>query len=251
MLKFFRKIRQNLLSEGRTGKYIKYAFGEIVLVMIGILLALQVNNWNESRKNNILRKSIIDNLITDLQKDIENLHSLNEINTAAEKEGEYLASFLKEELNEIDTLRLTNSIVICGYVPNKSIISSTYNELINSNNFHLFKDATLKRLLDEYYNPNSWSDLLNSRILKTIWYDYRDEMSKFHSPLLYQDYYEFQEPIISNPSKYNVQWNQIQDNDYIKTQVGMIAAYRIVIRQDFERYIQKATITLDYLKNSR
>jgi len=44
MIKFFRKIRQNLLSEGKTGKYLKYAIGEIILVMIGILLALQVNS---------------------------------------------------------------------------------------------------------------------------------------------------------------------------------------------------------------
>jgi hypothetical protein len=49
MIKLFRKIRQNLLFEGKTGKYFKYAIGEIILVMIGILLALQVNNWNENR----------------------------------------------------------------------------------------------------------------------------------------------------------------------------------------------------------
>ena len=42
MIKFFRKIRQNLLMENKTGKYLKYAIGEVVLVMIGILLALQV-----------------------------------------------------------------------------------------------------------------------------------------------------------------------------------------------------------------
>ena len=50
MIKFFRKIRQNLLSEGKAGKYFKYAIGEIVLVVIGILIALQINNWNETRK---------------------------------------------------------------------------------------------------------------------------------------------------------------------------------------------------------
>ena len=49
MIKFFRKIRQNLLSEGRTGKYFKYALGEILLVVLGILIALQINNWNGER----------------------------------------------------------------------------------------------------------------------------------------------------------------------------------------------------------
>ena len=48
MIKFFRKIRQNLLSEGKSRKYFKYAIGEIVLVVIGILIALQINNWNEN-----------------------------------------------------------------------------------------------------------------------------------------------------------------------------------------------------------
>jgi hypothetical protein len=51
MIKFFRKIRQNLISQGKTGKYFKYAIGEIILVVIGIIIALQINNANELRKN--------------------------------------------------------------------------------------------------------------------------------------------------------------------------------------------------------
>ena len=76
-------------------------------------------------------------------------------------------------------------------------------------------------------------------------------MLKFHSPKLYQDFYEFQKAIDSNPSQYQVQWDQIKNNDYIKTQVGMIGAYRKLIRQDFDRYILKAKTTLDYLEKSR
>jgi hypothetical protein len=56
-----------LLSEEKTGKYLKYAFGEIVLVVIGILIALQINNWNEKRKESIKEDQLIDVLITDLQ----------------------------------------------------------------------------------------------------------------------------------------------------------------------------------------
>ncbi len=50
MKKFFRKIRRSLLEEGKIGKYFKYAIGEIILVVIGILIALQINNWNENRR---------------------------------------------------------------------------------------------------------------------------------------------------------------------------------------------------------
>src|SRR5210317_1752205 len=62
MIKFFRKIRQNLLSEGKTGKYLKYAIGEIVLVVFGILIALQINNWNELQKESVLEKEYLINI---------------------------------------------------------------------------------------------------------------------------------------------------------------------------------------------
>lgn len=67
MIKFFRKIRYNLMSENKTGKYFKYAIGEILLVMIGILLALQVNNWNESKQ--LTQKEII--ILSELKKALE------------------------------------------------------------------------------------------------------------------------------------------------------------------------------------
>ena len=50
MIKFFRKIRQKLLTENKFSKYLLYAFGEIILVIIGILIALSINNWNEEKK---------------------------------------------------------------------------------------------------------------------------------------------------------------------------------------------------------
>jgi len=69
MIKFFRKIRQNLLIENKTGKYFKYAIGEIILVVIGILIALQINNWNEDRKERKQEKEFITSVKKDLTQD--------------------------------------------------------------------------------------------------------------------------------------------------------------------------------------
>jgi len=73
MIKIFRKIRQNLLMENKTEKYLKYAIGEIVLVVIGILIALSINNWNEERKDRDKLLKIYSLIYNDIEDDIEEL----------------------------------------------------------------------------------------------------------------------------------------------------------------------------------
>jgi hypothetical protein len=69
MISFFRKIRQKLLAENRVTRYLAYALGEILLVMVGILLALQVNNWNENRKTQVFEKEILSLINENLSRD--------------------------------------------------------------------------------------------------------------------------------------------------------------------------------------
>ena len=70
MIKFFRKIRQKLLTENKFSKYLLYAIGEIILVVIGILIALQINNWNEEAKEKRVANSYIQSLRTDFANDV-------------------------------------------------------------------------------------------------------------------------------------------------------------------------------------
>ena len=73
MINFFRKIRQKLLTENKIGKYLLYAVGEIALVMIGILLALQVNNWNEEKKRRIEERDVLMELRRELNLNLKEL----------------------------------------------------------------------------------------------------------------------------------------------------------------------------------
>lgn len=70
MIKFFRRIRQQLLSENRLSKYLIYAIGEILLVVIGILIALQINNWNENRKIELIEAEYLHGIKQDLIQDL-------------------------------------------------------------------------------------------------------------------------------------------------------------------------------------
>lgn len=76
MLKFFRKIRQKLLGEGNLKKYLIYAVGEILLVVIGILIALQINIWSTQSQENKELKGYIDNIARNVTSDLEELRSL-------------------------------------------------------------------------------------------------------------------------------------------------------------------------------
>ncbi|WP_282136247.1 DUF6090 family protein [Seonamhaeicola maritimus] len=76
MIKFFRKIRQRLLIENKLSKYIIYAIGEIILVVIGILIALNINNWNEERKTKLSAQNYINEIVNDLVIDTLNINTL-------------------------------------------------------------------------------------------------------------------------------------------------------------------------------
>lgn len=81
MINFFRKIRKKMADDNRPLKYMRYAIGEIVLVVIGILIALQVNNWNEKRKISEKYKAVLEQIYTVLDQDIQEMESIEHLLT--------------------------------------------------------------------------------------------------------------------------------------------------------------------------
>ncbi|WP_107037772.1 DUF6090 family protein [Brumimicrobium mesophilum] len=93
MIKFFRKNRQKTLTENRFGKYLVYATGEIILVVIGILIALYINNWNQNRADQHLEEGYISSLIEDAKTDLSNFDNAISAN--------------EERMSNLDTLALS------------------------------------------------------------------------------------------------------------------------------------------------
>ena len=102
MIKFFRRIRYDLMEKNKTGKYLKYAIGEIVLVVIGILIALQINNWNENQKLEKKTQDYYVQLLDDLNNDIVSAqNTINEFSNHQKEYNKYTSSYDKEGLTPI------------------------------------------------------------------------------------------------------------------------------------------------------
>jgi hypothetical protein len=148
MIKYFRKIRQNLLLESKTGKYLKYAIGEIILVVIGILIALQINTWNEERINKNKETKILTVLLSDFQETIENLKEALDYYP-------YLVKRLETQINYIgydkDFFSQEMKDTLSGiFFPNTKIIQGSLQIILSSENLQLITNEKLKSLLTAY-----------------------------------------------------------------------------------------------------
>ena len=105
MLTFLRKIRRSLIDSGSTGKYLIYAVGEIALVIIGILIALQINNWNEERKDRRIENQALINLKTEFDKNQKMLEFMIETRKGQEQQyHNYLAIITNDTLSILDKI---------------------------------------------------------------------------------------------------------------------------------------------------
>jgi hypothetical protein len=154
MIKFFRKIRYDLMVKNKTGKYLKYAVGEIVLVMIGILLALQVNNWNENLKEIEQEKFILEKLKVDINSDLELISY--QIDKANRFIGQYkfcVEVILGEKQTTYEEFieNLSSILTIIAFDQNRT----TFNNIVSSGRIEFLRNQVLTDSIIKYFNSNS------------------------------------------------------------------------------------------------
>ncbi|MGB5394857.1 MAG: DUF6090 family protein [Lutimonas sp.] len=145
-----RKTRKKLADENRFVKYWRYALGEILLVVIGILIALQVNNWNENRIEHNRIKKYAKSLVKDLEQDIEmlkvSLIQAEDTYFRIDSLRNYVLQTEKENLSNTLIYTIAHDIIYRTYSWNRS----TFDELKSSGSLRIIANDSLKNKLVAY-----------------------------------------------------------------------------------------------------
>ncbi len=187
-MKLFRKIRYELMGENKTGKYLKYAIGEIVLVVIGILIALQVNNWNENRKNHTKGFLFLQSLSHDLENDSAQMDSIYRFRTDLQEVYNLLIAktenVTEENKHHIDSLYSLTQ----GRNPTFFPTVGAYNSATNTGTFENLTNENLKKVIrslyERYYKRILYNgEILDNRVEKVSW-ERRLFFSKINSKII-------------------------------------------------------------------
>ena len=135
------------MSENKTGKYLKYAIGEIILVMVGILLALQVNNWNENKKNVIMMNDLLGEVHMEFVNNKEKISRIKREHENSFRSADELMKMFPIDIEtvDLDTIRvkIRGSFNDWTFEP----LQDRINFLLNSSTFNLVSNEELKNVL--------------------------------------------------------------------------------------------------------
>ena len=148
MIKFFRKIRQQLLTENKFSKYLLYAIGEIVLVVIGIMIALQLNNRNQEKQEQVALNGYLNSIAKNIESDIEKAHYIN-----AKREKIIDRTTIDLDYYELSDIKLISQNVI--NVTQQDYFNanlSGFESLKNSGYLSKLQNTDIEELLYKYYN---------------------------------------------------------------------------------------------------
>ncbi len=200
--------------ENKTGKYFKYAIGEIVLVVIGILIALQINNWNEYQKTERWEEGFL----TDLQNELKNDYTqLTEVYTKQIKKGSNLREALKliPKSSKADKSKI-DSIYKSARTGNQTFFPTTgvYNSAMSAGKIENIKSDSLKyaitNLYNRYYNRLIYNgEVLDDAVEKIDWES--------------RNYFKKSEGIITS-------WEDIENNEFITQTEYLIAQNKVYTR---------------------
>jgi hypothetical protein len=190
MFRFFRQIRQKLLLSGSTQKYLIYALGEIFLVVIGILIALQINNWNEHRKEKLKEHAFLLQLQNEFLKDSTSISQLDMLATGKIEQAEYVIQVLKNGNAKIDTNKFIPNVFLIGKAVVFKPFIPTFDELISSGQFDIIQNKKLSIWIRAYLNRLEGLNIFSFQEGSQRKLDYNTHLYKYFSAEIMPAFWE-------------------------------------------------------------
>ncbi|GGK35621.1 hypothetical protein GCM10007962_32490 [Yeosuana aromativorans] len=163
MIKFFRKIRQNLVSEGKAVNYLKYAIGEIVLVVIGILIALSINNWNENRKEQNLLQTYYKQILKDLDEQKKySTQTIIQLDSSIVSYETYIQLFKTKNLTVNEAVDALNKIERVS--PYLNFRFNTMETLQSTGDIKIIPEDLRNKLITHKSKLDSWTTVNNGNL---------------------------------------------------------------------------------------
>lgn len=236
MLLFFRKIRSDLMKKNKTINYLKYAIGEIVLVVIGILIALQINNWNEDRKDQLRLKNHYLELLNELKNDKEILKDIVNWVREFNNQAFEISEFINSSQTKIDTAKIIAGLLNVEAYGFFSVSKSAYTTLLSSGDIQLIENTELKNALSIYHDVTNWDWTAHNGNLKEVIELYSSYVHNFLPPLLFRDYYisifsdylkneTFNTYVPDNKPK--IEWEKLKNDEKFKDIISQLLTYRV------------------------
>jgi len=154
MIKFFRKIRYDLMEKNKTGKYFKYAIGEIILVVIGILVAIQLNEWRMESNNNNQKQTVLNALQLEFQANLQQLDTVIYYIEKVPKAYLLANEMMKKSLKKYSENDYSKLIVDLSWTYTFNPSNGALRSAISSSEIHLIEN---KRLIEILF---SWEDAI-------------------------------------------------------------------------------------------
>ncbi len=173
MLRFFSKIRYKLATENKAAKYIRYAIGEILLVVIGILIALQVNNWNEHRKQKIQEKNYLEQLLDDFEFNKSEAERNQLYSEFQRNNARLILKSFKEPLNKYESIKWFYALNHVWFLPHPSYNESSWGELKSTGHLELISNKEIVKSISTFYSN---LDMINK--LEDEWGNFNLEYRK-------------------------------------------------------------------------
>lgn len=165
MISFFRKIRQKLLTQNRVSRYLAYAFGEILLVTIGILIALQVNTWEEERQYQVSEQTFYRTVLDDLENDQKKLEQLSRFYKSRIDNLSWLLAHVRNPSLSVSPAEFGIHTEPLYYIESAISFNATYEAAKSGGAFENYSNKELLKKLVEYYsNFKQIEDVLSSSL---------------------------------------------------------------------------------------